>query len=277
MDGLSEIIKNANIEVAEKEANIYDSIHPEIFGSYEQSKITRDLEIINAALPQDSNIRVLDIGCGTGNLTLKFLELGYSITALDLSAHMVNVLRSKAKSFDPNKLEIVIKDIDDFFKSIGYQEKWHVISFSSVLHHLPDYSSILSLAFEHLYPKGLIYICHEPLLQEEPKNIKITALIKLLDMVDITYIHLLKGLVYLKYYAKTKNFVGRINYCYSDYYSKTGIDISEFLNTSEEKSVLLYETYTSSFSSLIAKIQNYIRPITHTHFRAILQYDNPTS
>jgi ubiquinone/menaquinone biosynthesis C-methylase UbiE len=39
--------------------------------------------------------RILDIACGTGAVTIPLLEAGYSVTALDLSSSMLNVLQKK--------------------------------------------------------------------------------------------------------------------------------------------------------------------------------------
>jgi SAM-dependent methyltransferase len=45
--------------------------------------------------------RVLDLGCGTGDLTLMLLELGAQVTALDLSPAMVALARQRAELFRP--------------------------------------------------------------------------------------------------------------------------------------------------------------------------------
>lgn len=42
--------------------------------------------------------RVLDVGAGTGFLSLLLCELGYQVTALDLSAAMLDVLSAKARA-----------------------------------------------------------------------------------------------------------------------------------------------------------------------------------
>ncbi|HWI55573.1 MAG TPA: class I SAM-dependent methyltransferase, partial [Desulfobacteria bacterium] len=40
---------------------------------------------------------ILDIGCGTGNVTLPLAELGYQLTGLDMSAEMLAVAEQKAR------------------------------------------------------------------------------------------------------------------------------------------------------------------------------------
>jgi SAM-dependent methyltransferase len=44
--------------------------------------------------------RVLDVGCGTGFLALRFAELGHSVTGVDLSSPMIERAREKAEQED---------------------------------------------------------------------------------------------------------------------------------------------------------------------------------
>src|SRR5947209_4481161 len=108
----AEKIRRANVEVHAREAAVYDGIHPEIFGLYEQHKISRDLDFIASIMPKDSVIRALDIGCGTGNLALKYLERGYKVKAVDISPEMLSILKSKLGSTALNRLELVVSDAE---------------------------------------------------------------------------------------------------------------------------------------------------------------------
>ncbi len=51
-------------------------------------------EIVRSAAPQ-AEMRVLDLGAGTGNLSALFLDAGCSVTALDYSAEMLKIARAK--------------------------------------------------------------------------------------------------------------------------------------------------------------------------------------
>jgi SAM-dependent methyltransferase len=52
-------------------------------------------------LPSLTGKRVLDLGCGIGDLSLQLLQRGADVTGLDLSAGMVEVARRRAEHFLP--------------------------------------------------------------------------------------------------------------------------------------------------------------------------------
>lgn len=57
----------------------------------------------------DPGTRVLELGCGTGSMTAGLLEMGAQVTALDLSAPMIERARRRAPS-----AEIICADILEF-------------------------------------------------------------------------------------------------------------------------------------------------------------------
>ncbi len=109
----ADTIRHSNIEVHNWEAAIYDSIHLEIFGSFQQRMIIRDLDLIASVIPTDSGIRVVDIGCGTGNLTLKYVNRRYRVKAIDISPEMIAMLQSKIDRMDVSSVELVVGDAED--------------------------------------------------------------------------------------------------------------------------------------------------------------------
>jgi ubiquinone/menaquinone biosynthesis C-methylase UbiE len=42
---------------------------------------------------------ILDLGCGTGNHSLRLAEMGYRVTGVDISPDMLNIAREKAKEY----------------------------------------------------------------------------------------------------------------------------------------------------------------------------------
>lgn len=65
--------------------------------------------VILQALGDARNLRVLDLGCGDGELTLHLLEAGASITAVDISPGMAELARRRIERFRPGAdAEVVV-------------------------------------------------------------------------------------------------------------------------------------------------------------------------
>ena len=54
--------------------------------------------------------KVLEIGCGTGRVTIPMMEAGADITAIDYSQKMLEQLESKAGDIDA-PIEIILQDV----------------------------------------------------------------------------------------------------------------------------------------------------------------------
>ena len=237
-------IKLENIEVHKKEAAIYDTIHSEIFNKYEQKKTTKDIEFIAKHI-STKNPSALDIGCGTGNLSLKFLKCGFLVTGVDISKEMLDILRNKTKS---RSLKLVKSDVDSFISKC--KEKYDVITFSSVLHHLPDYLETIENATKLLKENSIIYITHEPKKQTHQKLstpffwMGFTIFDSLLFH---TLILRLKGVK-----------VPKIDYTWSDYHSRQGIDQKEIINYLGDNNfqILYYGEYNVRKSTILLIIDN---------------------
>jgi ubiquinone/menaquinone biosynthesis C-methylase UbiE len=271
---IADKIRSSNIEVHNREAAIYDAIHPELFGSFEQRKITRDLDLIASIMPTGSPVRVLDIGCGTGNLTLKYLKRGYRVKAVDISPEMISILESKINPIDMSSVQLVVGDAEDLLGDTQTYGTWQIISFSSVLHHLPDYDVVLANAVRQLGPGGVLYICHEPLRKPRTKSGLVSRLAsKILNGIETLYIYARKLLVYSTQSLRARKFFKRIDYRWSDYHSRLGIDAQEILRRLEYAGArtLLYETYRSRYSSLLAALDARLGISEQSHFRLIVR------
>ena len=84
------------------------------------------------------NIKILDIGCGTGEHTLELLKKGYKVTGIDFSNEMLKIAKKKLLSnklysnnlfnlnaYDVNKLEVKFNVILMMFNVIGYLDDVH--------------------------------------------------------------------------------------------------------------------------------------------------------
>jgi ubiquinone/menaquinone biosynthesis C-methylase UbiE len=270
---LPEKIRAANIEIHNREAAIYDAVHPEIFGYFEQSKTLKDLALIASMLPEASTVRVLDIGCGTGNLTLKYLRRGHHVTALDISSAMISILKSKVASTDLNRIEFLVGDAEDILtKEVKFG--WDIISFSAVLHHLPDYQRVLAQAVKHLRRGGILYVCHEPVPTRTLRTGLLFPVIEqFLDGIDNLFICARKLWVYINHSLRARQVFERFDYTWSDYHIRSGLDAEEILRVLHGMGAktILYETYKSHYSNLLAVLDAYFAISAHSHFRFIIQ------
>jgi len=207
---LANKIIQANIELHQKEAQFYDKIHPEIFCKSEQNLIKNILKQVLAEIKKDK-LNVLDLGAGTGNITLKLLdnEKVESVLAVDLSKEMLDELEKKAK--DNPKLKIANKPADIFL--MDDDEKYDLIVISSVLHHLPDYFKTISLVLEKLNSGGVFIVFHEPTGEK-------SKILSFLEWLDI------RIFVNLFLFGEIKKVAKSLDHTYSDYHFYHGFDLA---------------------------------------------------
>jgi ubiquinone/menaquinone biosynthesis C-methylase UbiE len=154
---LTDQIHIANVEVHRNEAKLYELIHPEVYSRKEQKRITAQLEIMDRNIVNNQK-KALDVGAGTGNLTGKLLQMGYTVTATDISPEMCAILRKNFAAYMPQRLTVLNAPIEDLTFDEG---QFDLITAYSVLHHLPDYLSVLRMLCGFLKKEGVIYIDHE--------------------------------------------------------------------------------------------------------------------
>ncbi len=155
---LHQDILDENIKLHRIEAGHYEALHPEEYNWFEQGQILRDLAFIRSLLPSGS--AALDLGCGTGNIFLKLLELGFEGWGVDISQEMLSSLERRVPDSVRHKATLYAQDIDTFIGACS--RKFDLMTISSALHHLPDYINTLGRAAGLLNKGGYLYITHEP-------------------------------------------------------------------------------------------------------------------
>ncbi len=116
-------------------ATFYDAfIDPEVYKEY-----------ISLIERYTSSGTVLDIGCGTGTLSIELAKSGYTVVATDLSEEMLQIVSYRAKEEDV-KLEIALYDMLD---PIDFEFDT-VIASMDVINHLTDLEDV-EFGFTNIY------------------------------------------------------------------------------------------------------------------------------
>lgn len=135
---------SANVQLYRQVAGKYDEYEVCVQDRRLQEMLRADVSHIAGLVSASSGyVKCLDCGGGSGNLSLKMLEMGWDVTVVDVSPDMLNLLKRKAaaKGFVP---KLINSSIEEYFRSSS--EVFDVVSFSSVLHHLYSYLAAVEQA-----------------------------------------------------------------------------------------------------------------------------------
>lgn len=132
-----------------------------------------DLIAEAAAATNPNARRLLDVGCGAGNYTLKLLQRlpGLEVTLLDLSLPMLERARQRTAAAGVTRIQMLQSDIRE--ADLG-ETRFDVIVAAAVLHHLrtdEEWQAVLGTLFRALAPGGSLWVfdlveCGIPALRE---------------------------------------------------------------------------------------------------------------
>ena len=134
-------------------APIYDEINKDISYSLWADFIEK---IIKRDYKGDEGELVLDLGCGTGSMTLELARRGYDMTGVDRSVEMLETAREREAGMNnPKPILWLCQDMCDFelYGTVGV-----VVSCLDCVNHLTDTKSLLKcfdLVHNYLSPDGL--------------------------------------------------------------------------------------------------------------------------
>jgi len=146
-----------NIKTHNKVAEKYEKIHGEIYNEVEQKRLLNKLIYAVSCVQTDTDEKIaLDFGCGAGNLTSHLSSLGYNVLASDISQGFLDLIASRLY-----KTKIKTIQLNGFDLSNIPDNSVDMVATYSVLHHVPDYLSILKEFIRVLKPGGIVFIDHE--------------------------------------------------------------------------------------------------------------------
>ena len=124
------------------------------------SQLVLDLVARAAAAATPDARRLLDVGCGAGNYSLKLLHLlpGLDVTLLDLSRPMLDRALERVGAATPGGVTAVQLDVRAYDPGQG---RFDVILAAAVLHHLraeAEWQAVFARFFAALRPGGSLWI-----------------------------------------------------------------------------------------------------------------------
>jgi 2-polyprenyl-3-methyl-5-hydroxy-6-metoxy-1,4-benzoquinol methylase len=138
----------------------------------------RQIEIFLEILHKNcgTGLKILDIGCGSGYMSLELARNGYHVTAIDISKESIDVA---------NKMLIENCHTDEFgslqYKVMAFEDlnrlntkEFDVIHFSVALHHMANVDTVVQKCHDMLPNNKYIFVhepCHERFLNRDAAQV----------------------------------------------------------------------------------------------------------
>ncbi len=148
---------HSNIIAHDKIVHLYEKMHKEIFNDAEQTRLYAALEkASHLATSGNGQLKALDYGCGSGNLSAHLLKLNLNVVAADVSGDFLKLVQHRHQT---NRLSTLLLNGNDL-SNIPSNE-FDLVATYSVLHHIPDYLGAIQEMARVCKPGGVLYFDHE--------------------------------------------------------------------------------------------------------------------
>ena len=104
-----------------------------------------------------TGLRVLDIGCGAGQLTSALIDRGATVIGIDVSPRMIDIARRRLG-------DAAVFDVADLTEPLGFESgSFDLVVASLVMHYIEDWVPVLREIRRVLTPTGaLVFSTHHP-------------------------------------------------------------------------------------------------------------------
>lgn len=117
---------------------------------------------INALLSQiQPGMQVLELGCGSGWLTLAMAQRGADATGVDISAQSLEIARDYYAKIHSEVSGSVIYQVADLNSMTLNSNAYDVIVIKGTLHHLPQAEHLIDQTYQALKQGGLLWVSDE--------------------------------------------------------------------------------------------------------------------
>ncbi|MDP9159446.1 MAG: class I SAM-dependent methyltransferase [Acidobacteriota bacterium] len=155
-------VVSANVEFYRDIADKYDRYESCTRDAFAQAMLQDDVQCMAGKLANRfTQIRCLDCGGGTGNLTLKLLARGWTVTVVDVSSEMLEISKAKVRAAGFSAT-FINQSVEKFLASENGQ--FELVSFSSVLHHIYSPTRVVAKVATRIVPGGFFYSNFDPVV-----------------------------------------------------------------------------------------------------------------
>ena len=111
----------------------------------------------NMGLSSLRNLKVIDVGCGGGILTIPLARLGMDVHGIDPGQKNIKVAKEKSTLAELN-ITYYIDEIDKISSLKAHKKQYDVVTSMEVIEHVEDYKVFLKDLCKLLKPGGLLFI-----------------------------------------------------------------------------------------------------------------------
>jgi SAM-dependent methyltransferase len=118
------------------------------------------LPYIQQFLPLKAGMKVLEIGCGQGGSFIPFLELGCTVTGIDMSTSSIEFAQNQYNNSEWNEnVTLILDNIYNLADSLG---EYDLILMRDVIEHIHDQDRFLAYVRRFLKKEGIFVLVFPP-------------------------------------------------------------------------------------------------------------------